>query len=546
MSSSKLDCVIIGQGLAGTCLAWQLLWRGSRVLVIDWEDSDSASRVAAGLMTPVTGQRLVPSWWLDEFWPAALEFYRRVEAEVEASFLLEPGQVRLFASEPEHERFTKRDLAENRDWIVARASVHSDEFQNEHGGFEIPRAARLNVAAFLEASRNHLQKLGLYQTGEVDPDTDVSIAGKAVEIRRLGVASRQLVFCQGFAASKNPWFNEVRFDATRGEILTLKIPGLTETRIVNRGVWLAPLGGDLFRVGATYDWENLAAGPTEAGREELCRRLREFLKLPFEVVDHSAGIRPIVVGRHPIIGLHSEHPQLGIFNGLGSKGSLQAPLLARQLAELLLDEKSIDSEVNVATRFSTAAESKPPERPRLTALAHNAIQAAVRPGEVAIDATAGNGHDTCFLSRLVGEKGTVFALDCQAEAIERTRRRLQENGLTNVTLRQCDHAEIANVIPEQFAGQVAAVMFNLGYLPGGDKSIITRTASSVIAIRSALTLLRSGGVHTVMAYPGHDGGDEETIAVESLLNTLGRDFDVRTETVQDKESAPRLYLVRRV
>lgn len=547
MYGDEFDNVIIGQGLAGTCLTWRFLWRGARPLVIDREDPDSASRVAAGLMTPVTGQRLIPSWRLEEFWPAAFEFYRRVEAEVEASFLLEPGQVRFFSSEQEQERFAKRDPKENREWIVAPASVSPDEFHNEHGSFEIPRAARLNVEAFLEASRDYFQKLGLYQTGNLDPAVDVAIAGEAVEIPRLGITSRHLVFCQGFSAVKNPWFSEVRFDATRGEILTLKIPGLTETRIVNRGVWLVPLGGDLFRAGATYDWDNLDAGPTKVGREELCRRLGEFLKLPFEVVDHAAGVRPIVIGRHPIIGQHARHPQLAIFNGLGSKGSLQAPLLAGQLTELLLDGKPIDPEVDVASRFPRESSSeKPVQRPRLTEVAHQAVAAVVKNGEVAIDATAGNGHDTCFLANLVGEEGTVFALDCQAEAIQRTERRLTENSLTNVSLRQCDHAEIAEVIPAKFAGRVAAVMFNLGYLPGGDKSIITRTESSVTAIRESLPLLRPGGVLTVMAYPGHEGGDEETSTVEKLLMSLGSDFEITTETVPDRDSAPRLLIVRRV
>jgi len=546
MSGGTHDFAIIGQGLAGTCLAWRLLWRGVRVLVIDRKDQDSASRVAAGLMTPVTGQRLVPSWRLGEFWPAAFEYYRRVEAELEATFLLELGQVRLFSSQREQERFAKRDSTENRDWIAAPASASSNEFHNDHGGFEIPRAARLNVAAFLDASRDHFQKLGLYQTADVDP-REVAIGGETVEIPRLGITPRHLVFCQGFAAAKNPWFNEVRFDATRGEILTLRIPGVTETRIVNRGVWLVPLGGNLFRAGATYDWDNLDAGPTEAGREELCRRLGEFLKLPFEVVDHDAGVRPIVIGRHPIIGRHAEYPQLAIFNGLGSKGSLQAPLLARQLADLLLDEKPIAPEVDVASRFPKESSSeKSANRPRLTELAHQAVSAVVNLGEVAIDATTGNGHDTCFLAKLVGEDGKIFALDCQAEALQRTRRRLEENRLTNVTLRQCDHADISTIIPAEFADQASAVMFNLGYLPGGDKSIITRTESSVTAIANSLPLLRRGGVLTVMAYPGHEGGDRETSAVEEFLMSLGSDFEITIKTVPDRDSAPRLLIVHRV
>lgn len=153
--------------------------------------------------------------------------------------------------------------------------------------------------------------------------------------------------------------------------------------------------------------------------------------------------------------------------------------------------------------------------PRLTELAHEEIRERLAPGDVAIDATVGNGRDTRFLSELVGAAGKVFAFDVQAEALARTAALLGD--VNNVTLLQRDHAEMRDAIPAEHHGRVAAVMFNLGYLPGGDRTITTRTATTLAAISAALELLKPDGVLTVVAYTGHAGGAEETDAVAKLL-----------------------------
>jgi predicted methyltransferase len=175
--------------------------------------------------------------------------------------------------------------------------------------------------------------------------------------------------------------------------------------------------------------------------------------------------------------------------------------------------------------------------PRLTERAHAAVRAALAPGEIAIDATAGNGHDTRFLSELVGPTGGVFAFDVQPEALAHTAASLPD--ATNVTLLALDHAEMRRAVPPEHYGRVGAVMFNLGYLPGGDHSVTTRTDSTLAAIRAALELLRPGSVLTVVAYTGHPGGSEEAAAVAALL----RAFGPREEG--GGVGAPRLFVVHK-
>lgn len=184
-----------------------------------------------------------------------------------------------------------------------------------------------------------------------------------------------------------------------------------------------------------------------------------------------------------------------------------------------------------------------PVRP--TVLAHEHVAAVLRPGDLAIDATAGNGYDTVFLAERVGDAGRVLAFDVQSEAIAAARARVEAAGLTErVEFFRASHA----TIPQHAApGSVAAVMFNLGYFPGGDHAVITRTGETLAALVAALVVLKSGGILTVVCYPGHAGGDEESAAVVAWTEGLAAaDFATailrRTDTLRP---SPFLVSVRR-
>jgi len=179
-----------------------------------------------------------------------------------------------------------------------------------------------------------------------------------------------------------------------------------------------------------------------------------------------------------------------------------------------------------------------PERP--TARAHREIAAVLREGDTAIDATAGNGHDTAFLAKLVGETGKVIAFDVQEQAIASTRERLAAHDLLDrVTLIHGSHASIAD---HAQPGSVAAVMFNLGYLPGADHAVITQTAETLHALDEALRTLKPDGILTIVCYPGHEGGDRESAAVVTWAEKHSAGIFRREDTLKP---APFLVLVRK-
>ncbi len=188
------------------------------------------------------------------------------------------------------------------------------------------------------------------------------------------------------------------------------------------------------------------------------------------------------------------------------------------------------------------------KRISLTVQAHQFILKYLNVGDIAIDATVGNGHDTLFLARQVDRKGLVFGFDVQQQAIESTQTRLSTDLIfNNNTLFNTSHENLIEFIPNQYHGKVKAIMFNLGYLPGSDKTVITQTDSSLLALNQAIKLLASSGVITIMAYLGHSGGDEETKQIKQWCSQLNLDKYVMEQIYSsEKDSAPVLFTIQKL
>ncbi|MEQ1698384.1 MAG: FAD-dependent oxidoreductase [Hyphomicrobiaceae bacterium] len=341
------DAIIVGQGIAGTTLAWRLREAGQRVLLVDACAAVTCSKIAAGLITPVTGMRLVLTTNCDALLAEARAFYADIERETAATFFHERTAVRLFRSEAERVAWEPRRLRpEYQSYLVTPGPeplVGPELADAREGGFGM-RAAQLDVAAYLAASRAVLPWVAM----AVDWERDVVLG--ADEVRVGGHRGLRVVSCEGYAAARNPYFARVPFKAAKGDILTVRFQGSVPPQCFHRGIWIAPTAEpDVFRVGASYDWARLDQVPDEGARAEIERKLRAFWKVPYTVVAHEAAVRPIIAESKPVMGVHPGHDRLAYFNGLGSKGSLHAPWFTGVFARHLVDGAALPPDVDLGT-----------------------------------------------------------------------------------------------------------------------------------------------------------------------------------------------------
>lgn len=316
---------ILGQGLAGTCLAWRLLGRNVPFTIID-RGRGGSSRVAAGLVNPVTGRQFEPSWRIAEFLPEAVAFYRDIERLLGTSLWHPLRVLRLAQSDDEWRKIRNKagqpDVAR---WID---EVLPDPPGGWTGAVVVSGGGRLDTRAFLDQSRAHFESLGLYRMGEVTPDP----------------TNRDLIRCDGAAGLLGGQPGTHR--CAKGEILTLRATGWDESMIrVGAGGWLVPIGNGCFKAGSTYEWQTLDESPTAEGRAKVATIATRLGGTDFEILAHEAGVRPIVRRSQPLIGPVPKG--CWIFNGLGSKGSLYAPGVARRLADWLVDGIEPDSALDL-------------------------------------------------------------------------------------------------------------------------------------------------------------------------------------------------------
>jgi glycine/D-amino acid oxidase-like deaminating enzyme len=346
--------LIVGQGLAGTALAWQLWDRRLPFLIVDRDEPLTSSKIAAGLITPITGMRWSLSPDFDSLLRESLGFYRQRQRLLHQHFLFSRPNVRLFTSEQQATLWQRRTgeptiqpyiHPQPRDPLVSTAV-----FANDLGGVQIRHAAYLDTAAYLAASRLFFQTHHCWQQGEVS-EQQVTLHRDHIEWR--GSRYSHLIHCTGWQAMRSAWFDWVPFQPARGTILTIAADLLGEQRIINHGLWIVPQRDGSLRAGSTYETrfkEAHSADPSAVAA--LTAKLQLALRVPFTILETQTAVRPCVMGQYTLIGTHPVHPRLAFFNGLGSKGTLRAPHYARRLIDHLMAGAAIPESMDVQRNFA--------------------------------------------------------------------------------------------------------------------------------------------------------------------------------------------------
>ena len=290
INAMDVDFLIVGQGLAGSTLAMELLARGRRLLVIDRLDAGSSSRVAAGLVTPLTGKGLNPAWRQAEYLPSAVSFYQNLEKKSGESFYHPMGVVRIFSSEKEQVKWNDK-CKEYQRWGYD-ADLSQCEFNSEYGGLYMRDGAWLDTQTFLKVVRGRLLDEASWRKADFS-EHDVRFSKNGISW--MDVTAKKIILCQGaYGLGQGGWFGDVPHRSAKGEILTLRIDGLNEEQRYHADGWLAPRGDGKWKAGATYDWSQSDSNPTTEGRAEVLKKLATWCPLDPDVIGHEAGVRPII------------------------------------------------------------------------------------------------------------------------------------------------------------------------------------------------------------------------------------------------------------
>jgi glycine/D-amino acid oxidase-like deaminating enzyme len=325
--------LIVGQGIAGTLLAYNMYKAGMNFKIVSSLELSKASDVAAGLYNPLVFRRLTKSWMVDECLPVMYDTYRELEEMLGHKFLYEKDILKPL-SEQEQEMWKERKEQDNfSEYIVeVNGSCNYNGLKGFHSYGRVTQSGYVHLPKLLKKMRKFFKKEGLLSDAMFDYK-DLGFIDR--QISWHGILAQTIVFCEGFRATLNPYFGDVGFNPTKGELLEIECEGLQEEFILNKKLFVMPVGKNRFKVGATYDWKNMDEELTEEAKSDLLSRLDDLISLPYKVVNHWAGIRPTVVDRRPILGIHPLHDRIAIFNGLGTKGVLMAPYFAREMTRFL-------------------------------------------------------------------------------------------------------------------------------------------------------------------------------------------------------------------
>lgn len=338
--------IVVGQGLAGSILAYELHRLGHAIKVIDQGSGAASSRVAAGIYHPLVFKRTTLTWKHEVLFDYLEEYYPQLEKELSGSFYHPMDYLRYFASEGERQNWIKfSKLLEYKSFLGEEMDQSPIEgVSSTFGVGVVKRSGWVDVNLMLDLFRKYFTDNDLL----IDSNFNYSLLQiEESGVEYLNLKADKILFAEGHNVKNNPWFSYLPMNTTKGQVLTVEVGGLPTDKILNRKVFALPLGGNSYKVGSTYEWKWDNEEPTPDLRKDLEEKLAGLIDAPFTVIAHQAGIRPSVMHRRPLIGLHPKHPALGVFNGMGSKGVMMAPYFAKQFADALIGLGELDKEVDI-------------------------------------------------------------------------------------------------------------------------------------------------------------------------------------------------------
>ncbi|WP_299777310.1 FAD-dependent oxidoreductase [uncultured Formosa sp.] len=344
----EVDYLIVGCGLAGIAFTEEIKTNNGSVMVFD-NKSQKSSTVAGGVYNPVVLNRFTAVWRVKEQLEIALPLYSQLEEKLGVKLDYKtPVYRRFLSSEEQNDWFTASDKPNLGEFISTQLIKNVNTGIDADFGYgEVLNSGRIDTAQLISAYKKDLKSHDELDESDFQyNDLEVVASGFLYQ----NIKAKHIIFAEGFGLIHNPYFNYLPMVGAKGELLVIHAPDLKMKFLLKASLFLIPLGSDLYKVGATYQWTDKTNTLTEEGKTELLTKLHAFLKCDFTVVEHLAGIRPTIKDRRPLVGQHPEYKNMYVLNGLGTRGVLIGPYVSKQLFNTIEKGAELNPEINI-TRF---------------------------------------------------------------------------------------------------------------------------------------------------------------------------------------------------
>lgn len=341
----KVDYIIVGLGLAGLAFAEELSAANKNFIVFE-DSSQISSLVAGGIYNPVILKRFSPVWNAQSQLNTAMPFYEKLEKKLNTIFDTKFVTKKVFKSiEDQNNWFAAIDNPKLAPFLDSQLDHQKrNEIKADFGFGNVKQTGRIDTKKLVETYRAHLEKEGKIHFENFEYQK-IKFHKNYLEYK--GIETNRIVFCEGFGLHKNIFFNYLPLNEVKGELITIHAPDLNIDFQLKSTLFVVPLGNDLYKVGATFNHKDKTSIPSKEGREELVAKLDKVLNVPYEIVSQSAGVRPTVKDRRPLVGVQPAFPSLAVLNGLGTRGVMIAPTVAKELFNHLEKGKALDPEIDI-------------------------------------------------------------------------------------------------------------------------------------------------------------------------------------------------------
>ncbi len=347
----ELDYIIVGQGIAGSCFILELLQQNKTFVVIDLKSKNSASIVSSGLYNPIVLKRFTLVWKAEEQLKQLLQTYQDFEILLKQKYLQNQPVYRIFHNELEYNSWNKKSLREDLNLYLKTAEDNKNKVINsDYGIGRVLGTGRVCIQELLKDFRDFLINKNLILNEYFDYNKLKLNNGGNVVYGDL--KAKRIVFCEGFGMKKNPFFKDLPLVGDKGEALLVKLKQPITDKIYKSKVTISHHNQDLNYIGATFNFLDKDISPSKESFDFLNENLTKSYNQEYQIIDHLVGIRPTVEDRRPLVGEHPFDKRLVIFNGLGTRGIMIAPFMAKKLFLLLEKNESLLPEASIR-RFNT-------------------------------------------------------------------------------------------------------------------------------------------------------------------------------------------------